>query len=118
MTTPRQRDRSLDRVSRITRWSIVGAAAATGLFGFLLARPTATAAKATATGTTDDQSGVVAGSGATPTTRAGSSGSSSSAGSSTSGSTSRSSRTTPQPQAPSQAPQRSSRSSRATSGGS
>ena len=110
MTTPRQRDRGLDRVSRITRWSIVGATVATGLFGFLLACPPTTA-KATATGTTDDQSGAAIGSGSTPTTQAGSSGSSS-------GSTNRSSRTTPQLQAPSQSPQRSSRPSRATSGGS
>ncbi|MEI7591941.1 MAG: hypothetical protein WCK41_01830 [Actinomycetes bacterium] len=44
MTTPHQRDHGLGRVSRLTRWVVVVAAAATGVFGFVLARPAPTSA--------------------------------------------------------------------------
>jgi hypothetical protein len=121
MTTPRQRDRGLNRVSRLTRWCVVGATAATGLFGVLLARPATTSAKSTAETSTDGIAGTgspatagksATGSGKSPSTTAPSkSGGSSSAG--------RQSQSAPsQLQTPSQAPQRSGRSSRATSGGS
>jgi hypothetical protein len=105
MTSPHQRDRGLDRVSRLTRWGVVIATAATGLFGFLLARPAATA-RVTTTSATDDQGS--ASLGAAPTTTA----------PAASSSKSKTKTTQPQLRAPAQQPQRSSRPPRVTSGGS
>jgi hypothetical protein len=110
MTTPRQRDHGLHRVSRVTRWFAVGAAAATGIFAFLLARPVASAPTQTDSAPAGDGTSTGA---ATANPLPGSSGSGSSASSS-------GKRTTPNSQlkSPTTVPQRSSRRARASSGGS
>ena len=96
--TSHQRDRHLDRVTRITRWTVAAAAAATGLFAFLLAQPQASAAKATSTGTAD-----------APSTNLGSTGNTVN---------SSSSKSSTRLQAPAQVPRRSRSVPRASSGGS
>ena len=112
MSTPRQRDHGLNRVSRVTRWFAVGAAAATGLFAFLLARPVASATAHTSDSATSDEGTATGAVGPATTLPA-------SAGSSSSGSSS-AKRTSPttQLQSPAAAPQRTSRRARANSGGS
>ena len=110
MTTPRERDHGLNRASRVTRWFAVAAAAATGLFAFLLARPVASATPRASDSTTSDNgsaTGAVGSASSVP-------GSSGSSGSSSARRTS----PTTQLQSPSAAPQRSNRRSRASSGGS
>jgi len=98
-TTPRQRDRHLNRVSRITRWLVVAAAGATGLFTFLLARPQPSAAKATANASGSTAAGSTA-------TTAGSSSAKSSGKSS--GKTSSAPKAAPAPKRATRAPQASS----------
>jgi len=97
-------------VSRLTRWGIVVATAATGLFGFLLARPVTTSAHVATSAGTDDQGGESVG--VTPTT----------AGSATAPAAGKTKSKTPttqqQLQAPVQQPQRSNRHTQTTTGGS